>query len=210
MTTFTHYYHIYADGPHWPEAVEDHLKVLDTVDVPYQLVVGVTGNERNCDQVIESIEHLSGVIFKFNSGWEHNTLELIIGHLETGFISGPVLYTHSKGSANKSEINTVWRQCMESHVVGKWKQALEELEQGASTVGVHWLEKEHWPGMNIKSPFYGGNYWWASVDHLRLLPPLNYESRWGAEEWIGLVDPENPVDLISPNIWPGNGCPTHS
>lgn len=210
MTEFAHYYHIYADGEYWKESVTEHLEILKTIDVPYKMVTGIVGNKENCDRVLQELTELTTDIYTFDSGWEHPTLELLRDDVATGKTSVPVLYTHSKGAANKSDINTIWRQCMEKHVVGGWKYALKELDQGASTVGVHWLEKEQWPSMDITYPFYGGNYWWASVEHIKSLPPLSYKNRWGAEEWIGTVAPNRAIDLITKNTWPGNGCPAHS
>lgn len=210
---FHHYYHVYADGPHWREAVDEHAKALNAVTGEYRFVVGVVGaplNRQIAQDHLESVfSTLPFEVHGFDSGWEQHTLGLLRADLDSGQIADPVLYTHTKGASDNSETNLVWRKCMEKNVVSAWESALELLEDGADVVGAHWLHPNHWPGM-ITSPFYGGNYWWSSVEHLKRLPPLQYNDRWDAEGWIGRVDPDRPVDTISGNQWPGLGCTAHN
>jgi hypothetical protein len=59
---------------------------------------------------------------------------------------------------------------------------------------------------------FGGNFWWARSDLIHRLPPIETETRWDAEGWLGLGDPDianlipgQPVsyEATPPESWPG-------
>ena len=62
-------------------------------------------------------------------------------------------------------------------------------------------------------PVFGGNFWWAKRELIKRLPPLQYESRYDAEGWIGRGEPDI-VNLIPGHeprltdtpmeLWPNN------
>lgn len=212
---FHHYYHVFADGKYWEEAVHDHLNSLKTVGSRFWMVVGIVGSVGNrikARRVIE--EHLLGFvdrleISEYEDGWEQRTLQLLIDDLSLGRVNEPVLYTHTKGAANKTEVSTAWRGCMERNVVGKWEKAIELLRSGKSdSVGVHWIRKEEYPN-SVEIPFYGGNYWWITSEFAKSLPELENSHRWGAEAWLGQGPPVNPIDLVPGHLWPGTPCSSH-
>lgn len=118
---------------------------------------------------------------------------------------GVVLYAHTKGAATVSPFRDRWRRSMTARVVANWRENLTILERGdVDAVGCHWLTPEEYPDQ-VRSPFFGGNFWMARCDYLRTLPPCEAEPRWKAEGWIGLGCPR-VVDLLPgwphDNRWP--------
>jgi hypothetical protein len=182
-----HYYHVYADGQ-WREPVNEHLAALATITEPMHLTVGVVGAEEHRH---EAMRHISSYAWvnrwvEADTGWEQVTLQRLRDDLASGHNS-PVLYAHTKGASDWSEINVVWRQSMIRHVIGRWQECLEHLRT-VDAVGCHWLTREQWPGL-ITTPIFGGNFWWANPSYLETLPPLRYDDRWQAEGWIGINNP---------------------
>lgn len=200
-----HFYHIYADG-NWRAALEEHQRALSSLmehnDV--EVTVGIVGSQPN-RQVVQNYLSRDWWKAEFDDGWEQQTLDLIFAH---GGIEADdlVLYAHSKGAANPSDVNTVWRRCMTQKLIIDWRTPLAELAAGHDTVGVHWLTPEEHPD-TVQVPYYGGNFWWASAAHIRRLSAPTYETRYHAEAWLGSVRPDRPKDL-QPG-WPGAGCKDH-
>lgn len=195
---FLHMYHLYADGD-WGRAVAEHLNALDRITVPYRVVCGVVGSPENRADAIKVLPS-SWEIVEFDDGYEDRTLSLIPDRLT----DLPVLYAHTKGAGFPTAHSDAWRACMTRQVVGKWRSNLHALTQGYDVVGAHWLTPDEWE--DVESPFFGGNYWWASAEHLRKLGPVGTESRFQSERWIGTV-PVRPLNLVAG--WPGFFCHEH-
>lgn len=202
MTRVHHFYHLYADGSYL-RPLREHLLALENNLPQASVTVGVVGTPENRAKAMRRL-HKTWTVHEWDTGWEQRTLEVLFDRLP--FLDGPVLYAHSKGSANVCDVNDVWRQCMTKRLIANPQTALTLLEAGADTVGCHWLTPEAHP-KNVKVPYYGGNYWWASRDHLLRLPPPSWETRYHAEAWLGTVRPERPMDLMPG--WPGAGCAHH-
>ena len=65
-----------------------------------------------------------------------------------------------------------------------WRSCIDHfLKDEADVVGIHWLIPEKYD--NVTAPFFGGNFWWATVKHLRRLGPSRYKDRYDAEMWVG-------------------------
>jgi len=189
-----HYYHVYADGQ-WSEPVDEHLAALGSITEPMTVTVGVVGSEENRTDAIRHIFTRCARIDRFveaDTGWEQVTLQRLREDLATGH-NDPVVYAHTKGASDWSEINVVWRRSMTRHVVGRWRECLDHLRH-VDAVGCHWLTPEQWPTL-VTTPFFGGNFWWARASYLRTLPQLQLNDRWDAEAWIGLGDPTT-FDLL--------------
>jgi len=194
---FIHFYHLYADGD-WGRPLAEHLNALDRIGVPYRVTCGVVGSPKNR---AEAIKHLPDgwEVVEFPDGFEDRTLSLIPDRLT----DIPVLYAHTKGAGFPLECSDAWRACLTRHVIGHWRENLMSLETH-DLVGAHWLTPEEW--FDVESPFFGGNYWWATADHLRKLGPVDTSTRFGAERWIGTV-PARALSLI--DGWPGPECMRH-
>lgn len=197
MTKFHHFYHLYADGD-WGRPLAEHLNALDRIGVPYRVTCGVVGSPANR---ADAIGHLpdSWEIVEFDDGFEDRTLSLIKDRLT----DVPVMYAHTKGSAFPTEFSDAWRTCMTRQVIGKWRTNLQALRD-YDVVGAHWVTPEEW--FDVEATFFGGNYWWATADHIRKLGPINLATRFGAERWIGSI-PARPLNLVSG--FPGFYCGDH-
>lgn len=196
-----HYYHLYADGD-WRPALSEHQEALRGLPLG-RVVVGVVGAPEARREALSVLPDWWDIV-EADEGWEQVTLDALFKDLPR--IKGPVLYAHSKGAANASDVNTAWRRCMTRSVVWHWPRALRALGRGHDTVGVHWLTPEEHP-QAVQIPYYGGNFWWATADHLWRLPPPSHATRYHAEAWLGTVRPHNPLDLMPG--WPGLGCAVH-
>lgn len=202
-----HFYHVYADGD-WRVPLQEHAEAISKIAEPMKVSVGIVGEvQQNRFEVIETVVALDwDVVVTEESGWEQVTLDVLWANsLE---IDGPVLYAHTKGSANSTPVNHAWRRCMTRNTIGMWEDVLEALadpSRDLDLVGSHWLTPERYPE-RVQTPYFGGNFWWASQHYLRDLPPLKYTNRHEAEAWVGQNHP-NAWDL-RPG-WPGLGCEGH-
>lgn len=179
-----HYYHVFADG-HWQEPVREHVAAILASGLHAEMTIGVVGSPDNRKAARQAFGVLPVErIVEADSGWEQLTLDAL--HADDR--DGPVLYAHSKGSSDPSPINIAWRRSMTRRVVSGWRDCLARLDE-ADAVGCHWLTKREWPTMDITTPFFGGNFWWARSDYLRTLPAPSHVSRWKAEEWLGVNEP---------------------
>lgn len=194
---FHHFYHLYADGD-WGRPVAEHLNALDLIGIPYRVTCGVVGTAENRAEAIACLPD-SWEILEFQDGFEDRTLSLIHDRLT----DVPVMYAHTKGAGYPLPVSDAWRACMTRQVIGRWRTNLQALETH-DLVGAHWLTPDEW--FDVESPFFGGNYWWATAEHLRSLGPVNMVDRFSAERWIGSV-PARVLNLVPG--WPGPHCQQH-
>lgn len=194
---FHHFYHLYADGD-WGRPLAEHLNALDRIGVPYRVTCGVVGSPENRAEAIRHIPD-SWEVVEFADGFEDRTLNLIPERLA----DIPVMYAHTKGAGYPLDYSDAWRACMTRHVVGRWRENLLALES-RDVVGAHWLIPTVWE--DVASPYFGGNFWWSTSDHLRRLGPVDTTIRFGAEQWVGSV-PARALNLVEG--WPGPECVHH-
>lgn len=106
-----------------------------------------------------------------------------------------VMYHHTKGASKPLHGGySEWRSRMERAVVWNWPACVADLSCGIDSCGAHWLTPEQFPQIG-STPFWGGNFWWATAEFLRTLPPLPsavWPNRFHAEMWIG-SGPRRPV-----------------
>lgn len=115
-----------------------------------------------------------------------------------------VFYHHMKGVTHNGNIfYDKWRMRMEKACVWNWKQCVSDLDSGFDAVGCHWLTPEEYPA-GVKSPFFGGTFWWATAEYLLELPDLpaaTWQNRFEAESWIGRRRPYPSIKDYYPG-WP--------
>jgi hypothetical protein len=103
----------------------------------------------------------------------------------------PVLYFHTKGvSKPKDEGRAVWRRIMGEYVVRGWRANCSILRlEPADVVGVNWHQNPQ---------HFSGNFWCATAEHLRRLPPISqtWRDRFSAEWWVGCATDIRPVSLL--------------
>jgi glycosyltransferase involved in cell wall biosynthesis len=194
---FHHFYHLFADGS-WQRPLAEHLNALDRIGVPYRVTCGVVGSPENRADAIRFLPDGWEVV-EFPDGFEGRTLSLIQERLT----DIPILYAHTKGAGYPLEYSDAWRACLTRQVIGRWRENLVFLE-AHDLVGAHWLTPEEW--FEVESPFFGGNYWWATPEHLRKLGPVDTSSRFGAERWVGSAS-ATALNLVAG--WPGPECVLH-
>jgi hypothetical protein len=137
-------------------------------------------------------------------GFEAPTLQLLAEEVRP---EDKVLYCHTKGAYARHPANEQWRQTMDSRLIGPWRSRIRELDD-YDLVGLHWLTPEEFGYRGVRSPFFGGNFWWARGDYLMTLPKvIDTEDRFAAEGWIGLGSPR--VKDLSPG-WPAYRYPSNS
>lgn len=121
-----------------------------------------------------------------------------------------VLYLHIKCATRFDQLCTNWRRCMMRQLVWNHRHCRNLLDLGHEAVGCHWLTPEEC-GAIVRSPFFGGNFWWARASFLATLPELPPSARtreefYLAESWIGM-GPRRPVVKDLHHQWPNEpGC----
>lgn len=199
MAAVRHYYHVWAAGA-WECPVEEHLTALAAAGLRAGMVIGLAGpagDRRTARKTITRRLSELGLPAPLrwaeaDEGWEQVTLGQV--HLDVHQVPSeyPVLYAHTKGAHNNSETNAAWRRSMTRRLVSGWRQCAKLLDDGYDTVGCHWITPEDecpYPDQTVDSPFYGGNFWWASSSYLATLPEPWKAARHDAEAWVGLGAP---------------------
>ena len=198
-----HFYHVYADG-NWLEITKNHLRALKQYGLYDNLTsfnVGIVGSEQNIDSVSSFLDEC-GYNFKIVAtnpdGWEqvtiHKLWEMANSHNDAYFV-----YAHTKGSAHPHGVSLNWRNGMTRHLIVEWQKCVDALDSGYSTVGCHAQ-----PGREDQPlPFWGGNFWWATSEHIRSLSRCPENTRYDAEAWIGqnhLTPVYKPYDVFPVSI----------
>ena len=132
--------------------------------------------------------------------WEIPTLKSLKDYCDNVSEETYVLYIHHKGVTHiGNEAVNDWRDLMMYLNVTKWRECVEQLDNGHDTAGVLWRGNYH-------HLHYSGNFWWARSSYIKKLPEVrmpvenNYFGQFGlgppgylhkmdAEFWIGLGNP---------------------
>lgn len=202
-----HYFHCYAAGA-WSGPVRDHFTALGRAGLDdTRTTVGLVGPEADRRMARERVTELCAKWalpvpsdwLEEEDGWEQVTLLRLHEDLHADDDDYAVLYMHTKGAANDLDSSAAWRRSMTRALVGSWEECTGYLERGYDAVGCHWVKSPEWPE---QAPFFAGNFWWARASYLRTLDkPLN-ETRWQAETWVSLGEPQ--VHDMLPG-WPNYG-----
>lgn len=133
--------------------------------------------------------------------WEIPTLKSLKDYCDSVSEETYVLYIHHKGVTHiGNEAVNDWRNLMMYFNVTKWRECVEQLDNGHDTAGVLWRGNYH-------HLHYSGNFWWAKSSYIKKLPAVrmpvenNYFGQFGlgppgylhkmdAEFWIGLGNPK--------------------
>lgn len=205
------FYHIWADGS-WQQPLEDFRTALERSNFAGKVHYVVVGSpEPNAWR-----EHGVYAETTHAKGNEYLTINALREYAQEH--DGAILYAHTKGAYQVTSYRARWRLSMTRRVVGQWARNLAYLDSGeADAVGCHWLTAEEYPGMlgpdwldgddtwASGCGFFGGNFWMATCEYLRGLPPCQPVPRSEAEIWIGRGRPR-VVDLLpgwpDDNRWP--------
>ena len=202
MTRLWHFYHIFADGD-WKRPLGLHLAALKESGLAECLdgfFYGLVGAEGRREQVKEILPGF--VAAEADIGWEQVTLEALQEFAEIE--DGKVLYAHTKGAWNNTDLSKVWRESMTYDTVVRWQECVNALDTH-DVAGPFWLKSDQ-PEHKEHDFFFAGNFWWANLSYVRTLPELKNETRFQAEGWIGLNDPKAHVMRHGLSFW-GNFAP---
>jgi hypothetical protein len=198
-----HVYHLYANG-FWEQAWKEHVialnmglrRELDTFSVG---LVGSAESRSIARKVVEEVG--ATVVVEEDSGYEQVTLNWL--HDFSFEEDGLVMYAHSKGSGFPNATSSSWRRTMTFDVAIDWRKCIDSLEEGFNCTGTNWHPASPKWGT---TPYFAGNFWWATLDLIRSLDKPSNASRYEAEAWIGTSMIVNPypknagsVDTLAPN-----------
>jgi hypothetical protein len=208
MIKIHHFYHIYAadHGTIWKPVVKFHIDMLKKHGLMKRLKtvhIGIIGAGSNRQEVLNYLRELDfphTIVDESRSGWEQVTQNKL--HDFAQLNDGYVLYAHTKGCANPSELSVNWRNAMTYHNIVKWKKAIKKLKNH-DAVGCYWIDAStDDPPPSLGAPHLGqrwfaGTFWWSKLELIRQIPPPQNASRWDAEVWIGKIPNIKVFDLAA-------------
>jgi hypothetical protein len=202
-----HFYHVWADGA-WQDPLAEHLAALKASGLGAALdykAAGIVGRPANCQA---AIAELGGWQIAATAAAGHEEVTLRKLHAFAA-LDGKAFYAHTKGAADPSRRNILWRRRMTYYCAGKWEQAVAALDEH-DCAGPHWLTAERYWGCPVPPwrCWFGGNFWWANLSFLRRLAPLADGDRWEAERWIGASGPVDAHNMLP--VLPDDGLETMS
>jgi len=184
-----HFYHLYADGS-WEKAAAEHAAALRWSAFTGNIAVGIVGEKQRRAAARRWLAREFGpceIAAEADTGFEQVTIRALHDWALTQQDEAAVLYAHTKGAANHSKHNDLWRQSMTNWVVSEWRDCVKLLSDH-DAVGCHWLTTGEY-GDRLPGDMFGGNFWWARASYLASLPPVDDTNRHMAETWLALGDP---------------------
>jgi hypothetical protein len=154
----------------------------------------------NDTQGIISLHHAGGL-----DKWEFATLQPLLNFCERD-PDAIVGYIHNKGSRYVSNdwrhfSTWAWRKFLEHYVITNYKSCIVSLTHSTEYVDV--CAPNIIGDTNSTFWYASGNFWWASCNHVNLLPPFILSDRWSAEWWIGKRGKARIKNCWTP--WPDGG-----
>jgi glyoxylase-like metal-dependent hydrolase (beta-lactamase superfamily II) len=206
------FFHVYLPG-RWQAPLAEHLDALDASGywkAGHGITFGLIGMQsRRAAELV-----LGDALFDretqpgdYQTVWRaegNEQLTLAAAQRYAQKHDGAVLYAHTKGAANPRPLADAWRRSMTERVVRRWRENLQAIESGdVDMVGTHWLTQEEFGSALVALPYWGGNFWMATCEYLRTLPPVNEATsdRYTAEVWVG-SGPVRPRVLDLRPGWP--------
>ena len=197
-----HFYHIFADGQ-WEQPVEEHIRALRTSGLLDKLTtfrIGMVGSQESGNRVINYLKeqgifsldsfsltcsNVLGVYMDWPaSGWEQVTQ--IPMHQFSKNNEGIILYAHTKGASNPSEVNIRWRRSMTYWNIIRWEDCISKLlTHGA--VGCHWIQPliTGMPEHKVGNWMFAGTFFWTHCELMRTWQAPALTHRHEAEGFIG-------------------------
>jgi hypothetical protein len=182
-----HYYHLFAGG-NWQAIANAHFDAIDEAGFPGEVRVGLVGDWRDRWVARDMVTARgASVCAEADFGFEQVTLRVLGAEVQAMEAAAPVLYAHTKGAHHNWETQKPWREEMTDRLLRAWPARVADLRE-CDTTGVWWLTPEALPSC-VATPYYAGNFWWATAGYLKTLPPVSYASRGEAEAWLGRGNP---------------------
>lgn len=193
------FYHVWAEGQ-WETPLSEWMDALARSSFHGPVFLGVVGPAYRRQDVMRKVKNLDcSVVTHAATGYEWVTLECVAAYAKV--YEGAILYAHTKGASDPSELNRRWRWSMTEKLLQDFDANLRKLEE-VDVVGSHWLDesypeykfREEWP-----PPFFAGNFWVARASYLRKLGQVSRETRFKSESWVASGKPR--VHDLLPS-WP--------
>jgi len=161
--------------------------------------IGMVGQAKNRQEVVDYLIS-EGITFNIVAesleGWEQTTQIPMWNFCQTN--EGLILYVHTKGASNPSDVNIRWRRSMTFHNVIRWEFAVEKLKDH-DAYGCHWIAPllsmpEHKQGNFM----FAGTFFWTHCNLLRTWPKPALTHRHEAEGFVGYGWHEKPFKVFDP------------
>lgn len=199
-----HFYHLWLGGD-WKTIAAEHFAALRAAEFPGAVRVGLVGSREAREEAENWLDRQwnYGIANYADAGFEEVTLHALVEYARVAESGTPILYAHNKGAFHPQNgvgvnENTPWRREMTDHLVGSWRERVDELA-GYDVTAWRWLMPGDWklPNGEVKPnpyPLAFGNFWWARAGYLKKLPELpdvlTEGNRIEAEFWVGRNDPQ--------------------
>lgn len=188
-------YHV-ATFPGWEHIVVEQchrLKNSGLLDVTDYVIVGIVGNVEPALSTLKCLlRGKARVVYGGDvSQFEFPTLQHLYDLSQAQDFDA--WYIHTKGVSHNSSHGVWHRLQMESIVIEKHAYCRSKLDCH-DACGMFW----RLTGFDQPNPHFSGNFWWATAEYLRSLPPpssLDVSNRFQAEFWIGKNPNIVPFDL---------------
>lgn len=207
-----HFYHVYADGD-CETPIREHIRALKEsglYDALTTFAIGFVGSQQKRDEAKHCIGTL-GVKFTIAAesdyGWEQVTQIPMWEFSKEN--EGLMLYAHTKGASDRSEVNERWRRSMIYWNVVRWNDAKEILSSGyASAYGCHWIQPTlNMPEHTMGNFMFAGTFFWMRCEVLARHPKPALTHRWEAEGFCGYGWHEDPYPVYDPTPYFPNSAP---
>ena len=189
------FYHTYFGGGSFPVTFDNSIRIVSEqlgamqvyglLAAAAKVVVGVSGSVQDFMIMQSAVPERCEVVHHTQGVGELPTMKLMQDFCKCN-PEYYICYLHTKGVIhNGSPVFEAWRKCMERVVIANWKDCAKSLELGYDSAGAHWLTPGMYPIIG-EVPYWGGNFFWATANHLNKLPPIDiHADRYQAEVWIG-------------------------
>jgi hypothetical protein len=200
-----HWYHFFCGNDvlsMWDVPLTEHVAGLRSAGFDGKCLVGLVGGagqQEDARRWLAAYWPEAEIAVTAEDGFEQVTLAALHMWCQDADPEIPVFYGHTKGAFSNHPVAAPWRRAMTAVCVARWRDRVADLA-AVDAAGLHWLTPEAFPGY-VSSPFFGGNFWWATAGYLASLAPVDPGdvNRYSAESWVGTG---NPVVRALSTAWP--------
>lgn len=189
MQNLYHFYHVYSKGK-WEVPLDDHITALEKYGLLDNLTtfqVGLVGPVETRNDVKKYLDDRNikyEVCSEADEGWEQVTQNALHKYIQDK--DGYVYYAHTKNAVNINDLHIKWRRSMTYYTAVTWQECINQMDNGASAAGSHYLPMSN-EDVKTESGFFGGTFWWTHAKYLKNFPLPEQDHRHGAEAWIGYL-----------------------
>jgi hypothetical protein len=193
------FYHTYLVGNYKLLIHEQLLKIFESglYDSCNKIYIGIYSHDDASINwllnLVSSYKKIVPLIYEVNES-ERSTLKYLLD--ESNNVDAYFLYFMTKNVLSNTKTydeqivkNELWRISMEHHVIHKWKECINYLDDGYDAVGINYVPYSHVGNHQ----HFSGNFWWTKSSHIKTLDKnylydtklLGQQNPLLAEFWIG-------------------------